>query len=424
MLSWLKQNVAVLVSMMSAAVLLFLSGMAWAHLALPFASLVGNTIDAVQDWRVNGEAYLGWVPIKHLRPRRFEGNGLVVYDPEKTAPGVTFMTGLFGNTLGARLYAADGRLLYEWPINLFEVAPDVMRYPFDALIHGDYLYANGDLLANIDAVGIMRVSACGDIRWQNRDRSHHALFVDEMGFLWTPVHGAQYHEDALMEEGFSFDRVAKFNPDTGAKMEEIDLVSALIESNLQGLALANSVLRDDMMHLNDVEVLSSDMAGAFPDFAAGDLLLSSRHFNQLWVLDGRSHRLKWWLVGPTIGQHDPDFQPDGTITVFDNRPGGSRLGGSRIVRIDPRARTQETVYASDAKNSFFSPYRGKHQLLENGNILITETDAGRAFEVTKEGTVVWSFINGWDDHRVGWIMSATRYPPEYASIGQIACSAK
>jgi len=377
----------------------------------------------VQDWRVNGEAYLGWVPLKHLQPRRLAGDGLVVYDPEKVAPGVTFITGVFGNTLGARLYSIDGKLLHEWPINFFKVAPEVMRYPFDALIHGDYLYPNGDLLANLDAVGTMRVSACGDIRWQNRYHSHHALFVDESGFIWTPVQAPQYAEDRLLNRAFSFDRVAKFNPDTGAKIEEIDLVGALIESKLQGLALANSVIADDMMHLNDVEVLSSEMAAAFPDFAAGDILLSSRHFNQLWVLDGRTHRLKWWSMGPTIGQHDPDFQRDGTITVFDNRPGGRGLGGSRIVSIDPRTRAQETVYESDAKNSFSSPYRGKHQFLENNNILITETDAGRVFEVTKEGKVVWSFINGWDDDRVGWIMSATRYPSEYASIGQIACPA-
>jgi len=82
MVSWLKQNIGIVVSVMSAAVLLFLSGMAWGHLQLPLAGLVSNTIDAVQDWRVNGEAYLGWVPLKHLQPRRLAGDGLVVYDPE------------------------------------------------------------------------------------------------------------------------------------------------------------------------------------------------------------------------------------------------------------------------------------------------------------------------------------------------------
>jgi hypothetical protein len=148
------------------------------------------------------------------------------------------------------------------------------------------------------------------------------------------------------------------------------------------------------------------------------------------VLDGRSHALKWWQAGPMVGQHDPDFQPDGTITLFDNRPAGgatpengyqSDLGGSRILELDPQTRAYRTLYASSERDVFYSPYRGKHQMLANGNILITETDAGRAFEVTPQGDTVWSFVNGWDEDEVGWVMSATRYPPDHAAIGRTVC---
>jgi hypothetical protein len=423
-MDWLKRNISALVSIVSAIILVFLSGIAWAHLQLPGATLVRNTIDAAQDWRANAPAYLGRVPLKHLQPRRFKEDGLVLSDTGHAAPGVTFMTGLFGQKLGARLYAVDGTLIHEWPTNFFDVARDAMRYPFDALLHGDYLYPNGDILTNVDGVGLFRVSACGDVRWQNRAGSHHSLFVDEEGFLWTPIKAKEYRDTALRKEPFNFDRVAKFNADTGAMLEEIDLVKMLEDSQLEGLALSNRMIAEDTMHLNDVEVLSSAMAPAFPDFTAGDLLLSSRNFSQLWVVDRKTRRLKWWYAGPIIGQHDPDFQPDGTITVFDNHPNGKSPGESRILRIDPKTKDYETVYAGRAGNNFFSAYRGKHQLLENGNLLITETDAGRVFEVTKEGQMVWSFINGWDEDRVAWIMSATRYPPEYASIGQIQCASK
>jgi hypothetical protein len=60
-------------------------------------------------------------------------------------------------------------------------------------------------------------------------------------------------------------------------------------------------------------------------------------------------------------------------------------------------------------------------VLRNGNILITETDAGRVLEVTPEGEVVWSFVNTCDDTRVGWVMKATRVPESYTSIGEISC---
>ena len=45
------------------------------------------------------------------------------------------------------------------------------------------------------------------------------------------------------------------------------------------------------------------------------------------------------------------------------------------------------------KNSFFSSHRGAAQRLVNGNTLITDSAGGRAFEVTAEGQVVWSYLN-------------------------------
>ena len=96
--------------------------------------------------------------------------------------------------------------------------------------------------------------------------------------------------------------------------------------------------------------------------------------------------------------------------------------GSRILSVDPNNNSYRVVYASDERNDFYSPYRGKHQQLENGNILITETDAGRVFEISPEGDIVWSFVNEWDEQSVGWVMQATRYPDSYASIADISCT--
>ncbi len=256
--------------------------------------------------------------------------------------------------------------------------------------------------------------------------------MDDNGDLWTPtyVFHDRYHNDEIAAQSFNFDALARFDAATGEKLEQIDLVDALVNSDLVGLATANSIMLDDVMHLNDAEVLSAGMADAFPMFEAGDILLSSRHFNQLWVLDRKTKTIKWWLMGPTIGQHDPDFQADGTITVFDNRPGGDATeangfkghrGGSRIITVNPADKSHRVLYASDERNTFYTPYRGKHQVLPNGNILITETDAGRAFEVTPEGEVVWSFINGWDETRVGWVMKATKYPESYGDFAKKAC---
>ena len=42
--------------------------------------------------------------------------------------------------------------------------------------------------------------------------------------------------------------------------------------------------------------------------------------------------------------------------------------------------------------SFYSAYQGAAQRLSNGNTHITESVAGRLFEVTSSGEVVWEYI--------------------------------
>jgi Arylsulfotransferase (ASST) len=64
---------------------------------------------------------------------------------------------------------------------------------------------------------------------------------------------------------------------------------------------------------------------------------------------------------------------------------------------------------------------GKQQYLPNGNLLITESQAGRAFEMTAGGDIVWTYINRWDEDEVAWISEATRYPPEYAAFAEEPC---
>lgn len=423
-------NIAIAALLISAAFLLFFGGVTVGYLRIGPTPIVRDTIDGLRDLAKNGHAYFFKKPEMHLRPSRFDPAAGVSADTARMEPGVTFLVGLFGNKLGARLYSETGALIHEWPTNFFEIAPDEMAYPFDALLHGAVLYENGDIIVNLDGRGLMRVSACGEVIWRSDGRSHHSIHVDENGYLWTPIYGPAYNEPKIAERPFRFDRVGKFDPDTGEKIAEVDLIKAIVDADAPGIVLANNAIMNDMMHLNDVEILNSQMAGAFPTLSAGDILLSSRHFNQIWILDGKSHRLKYWQTGPMLGQHDPDFQPDGSITIYDNRPMGEPapandfkggLGGSRILKIFPHDRTFETVYQSDEKNTFYSPYRGKHQFLANGNILIAETDAGRAFEVTPDGDVVWSFVNFWDDDEVGWITGATRYPPDFASVRDTKC---
>ena len=66
---------------------------------------------------------------------------------------------------------------------------------------------------------------------------------------------------------------------------------------------------------------------------------------------------------------------------------------STVIEIDPF--TEEIVWGDEgnAQNGFHTFTCGSSQRLPNGNTLITESDNGRAFEVTTSGQVVRMYYN-------------------------------
>ena len=55
-------------------------------------------------------------------------------------------------------------------------------------------------------------------------------------------------------------------------------------------------------------------------------------------------------------------------------------------------------FAGSDEIPFYSESCGTAQRLPNGNTLVTESDGGRAFELTAGGQLVWEFYN---PHRAG-----------------------
>ena len=47
-------------------------------------------------------------------------------------------------------------------------------------------------------------------------------------------------------------------------------------------------------------------------------MISLRNYNLLFVVDPDTWKVKWYQIGPWRRQHDPEFNGDGTITVFNN----------------------------------------------------------------------------------------------------------
>ena len=165
----------------------------------------------------------------------------------------------------------------------------------------------------------------------------------------------------------------------------------------------------DLFHPNDIEELTTAMAPAFPQFEAGDLLVSLRDFDMVGVIGRHDHQIKWVAYGPWQHQHDPDFQPDGTITVFSNNTDRFR---STLIRIDPRTGIAKDMFFGKGL-SFDSYIMGKHQHLPNGNWLITSSIQGRVMEVTPEGTIVKEFNNVINERYSALVPYAEFRPADY-----------
>jgi hypothetical protein len=88
--------------------------------------------------------------------------------------------------------------------------------------------------------------------------------------------------------------------------------------------------------------------------------------------------------------HEPKLLGNGKILIFDN---GHRRKYSRVLELVPGTREIAWEYRAGSPGAFFTEVRGSVQRLPNGNTLITESDKGHVFEITRDGEVVWRWLN-------------------------------
>ena len=144
----------------------------------------------------------------------------------------------------------------------------------------------------------------------------------------------------------------------------------------------------DIMHTNSIELLDRDIKGLGKK---GDILLSIREIDLVAVLDAQKEQIIWqWGPGIISRQHHPTLLDNGNILIYDN---GHKTQHTQIIELDPAAKKIVWTYEGSPEEPFWSFWGGSSQRLPNGNTLIAESISGRAFEVTRDGKIVWEFYN-------------------------------
>ena len=425
----LRQAAGFVVFGLAIVFLAFVAGMlAGVFKIPPYPSVEGSIIEAARA--LKSDADKG--QLHFMYRKRNTDSGVTVLDPDKVQPGVTLVTGMWLSKgewrPAARLIDFDGSVLNEWKIRPEQIWPesphaDIAKGTHNkptGYVHGSVLLPDGDIIFNIEYLGMVRMSPCGEVVWKLPYRTHHSIALDDAGNIWasgTVWRNAPIDEYVGLRAPFVDETLVQVSAD-GEMLQEIFVLKSLYDSGFQGtVRLSHKTL--DLTHLNDVEVLTEAMAPAFPMFNAGDLLVSLRNLNLVVVVDSSTGAVKWHFSHPLIHQHDPDFEPDGTIAIFDNNDdttrNGDYWGRSRIIKVDPETYRWSVAYPTSDDQPFYSQEGGKHQLLSNGNRLITEANAGRAFEVTPDGKLVWNWVIASDDPEfLPEVLEATRYPESYS----------
>jgi len=420
------------VSLLSAVFLAFVLGVAVGdYRFFPFAvfnearegffELCRQTMPARLPGALNEKAR-GWYYRQAARP-----HPPAIINTPRAFNGLNLVTRVTSDLrLSADILDMEGRRLHSWDLDWFHIWPNPDHLPMEHVptlrpathIHGALILENSDLVFNFEHLGLVRIDRNGNIVWRLPYRTHHAIHRHDDGNLWVTGQRRRTNGNPLFPlRKPPFDEYTLLEVSPGGNIiGEWSVSDILAENGRGGLLFAGPpepslYVLDDRIHLNDVEPFPSTMAEGF--FTSGDILVSLRNVNTVFVFNRHTGKLKYISTGMFIRQHDPDFIDGNTFSVFDNN--AVPMGGpshSRIVVVSLPEDKAEVFFEGSPQNPFFTAIMGKHQWLPNGNLLITESVAGRAFEISPQGETVWQYINYVDAGIVALVEEVQRLPAE------------
>jgi len=376
---------------------------------------------------------------------------VIIYNKKSISKGLTLISSLGkDNTISLKVIDINGSIVHSWDVDWFKIWPDATHLPEKDLpksrpgtqIHGMVLLKNGDVVFNYATLGLVRLDVCGNVVWRLPYRTHHSVYLDEYDNLWVP--GQKNHEERLSafpayKPPFLEPTVLKISLE-GKILDEISIFDLLKENKLESL-LYMSALHDyllevsgDTLHFNDLETFPSYMDEGV--FKHGDIMISLRNISAIIIFSEKDRKVKYVDMGGYVRQHDPDFIDGNTISIFDNHntsnipdfttkrrsisdnkhiasTSENNIHKSRIVIKSFADKRSFVYYEGNKKHPFYTSMMGKHQWLPNGNLLITETLKGRAFEIDPKGNIVWEYFNIVKKGYIGIISEAQRLPVQY-----------
>lgn len=336
-------------------------------------------------------------------------SGVVKYDQTLAFKGLNIFNSIDSTSNSSSTYLIDmsGHILHTWSLKENEV--------------GVWLSAimckNGDLLCGSRVLGkFFKLGFDSNIKWIKDIPIHHDIDIAENKDIYTLtkrvavvfIHGipvpildecaAIFSPDGKIKREISLFKIFKNKINPKDKSQIFKIYSKIIKSGNVIKMIKNRQIKDfiwqegqeggDILHVNTLQIINRKIEGLCK---RGNLLICVNNLDLIGILDIEKEKLIWsWGPGNLERPHYPTLLKNGNILVFDNGP---ERGYSRIVELNPLTKDIVWEYKSNPCKKFFSDTQGACQRLPNGNTLITESEKGHIFEVTKDGEIVWEFYN-------------------------------
>ena len=258
---------------------------------------------------------------------------------------------------------------------------------------------NGDfLISNFEGTSIAKYDWDSNIIWEKELTGHHEIALSSNNTILIPskemheYNGRKVEFDLIIDLSQEGEEISRWS--TYDNFDELKRFHEPSELDKPASVFIDKVDENyDYYHLNSIQVLpETSISKKDKRFQAGNWLLSFRHVNLIVILDKETKKIVWsWGPRELEGQHSPRMLDNGNILTYDN--GHSNRAYTRVIELDPIKKKIVWEYKTNPPQLFFSKSEGYAQRLPNKNTLITDSDNGRVFEVTKEGEIVWEWFN-------------------------------
>lgn len=340
----------------------------------------------------SGEDFARTISLPYLAGSRAAppGSGVTIWDRQRAFSGANLYTS--GHAPEVTLMDMAGRTLHRWRLPFEGAFPGKVPTAETTFFRRAQIAPDGTLLAIYQGGGLVALDRESRLLWKVDAGTYNDFFQSPNGTIYLLTKEAKILPEVSRDRLSLEDSVTIAGPD-GRVREQISLLSALLDSPFASLFSPHRQA-GDVLHANTIEVFDGRLAKRSPLFARGNALVSFREIDTIGIVNLETRRFVWARRGPWAGQHQPTLLDSGKILLFDNRP---RQRLSYALEIDPLGGAIGWKYPN-AGQFLSSEQAGSVERLGNGNTLITESDRGRAFEVTPEGETVWEFVS---PHRAG-----------------------